>query len=118
MLGVIFVTDKEIEVPLTQAFEMTYILHQLFGTCDGNRKYMYIDEFHDFSPVELRMVRTMYPSAVLNVFGDVNQCINCKGIMQLDDIPEEIYYDKYEIKENYRNAREITTYVKDNLNIA
>lgn len=66
----------------------------------------------------IRMVRTMYPSAVLNVFGDVNQCINCKGIMQLDDIPEEIYSDKYEIKENYRNAREITTYVKDNLNIA
>lgn len=118
MLGVTFVTDKEIEVPLTKAFEMTYILHQLFGTCDGNRKYMYIDEFQDFSPIELRMVRTMYPSAVLNVFGDVNQCINCKGIMQLDDIPEEIYSDKYEIKENYRNAREITTYVKDNLNIA
>lgn len=45
MLGVTFVTDKEIEVPLTKAFEMTYILHQLFGTCDGNRKYMYIDEF-------------------------------------------------------------------------
>lgn len=118
MLGVTFVTDKEIEVPLTKAFEMIYILHQLFGTCDGNRKYMYIDEFQDFSPIELRMVRTMYPSAVLNVFGDVNQCINCKGIMQLDDIPEEIYSDKYEIKENYRNAREITTYVKDNLNIA
>ena len=36
----------------------------------------------------------------------------------MDDIPEEIYSDKYEIKENYRNAREITTYVKDNLNIA
>lgn len=29
MLGVTFVTDKEIEVPLTKAFEMTYILHQL-----------------------------------------------------------------------------------------
>ena len=38
--------------------------------------------------------------------------------MQLADIPEEIYSAKYEIKENYRNAREITTYVKDNLNIA
>lgn len=104
------VSEKEDEIIVDK-------LHQLFGACDGNRKYVYIDEFQDFSPVELRMVRTMYPSAVLNVFGDVNQCINCKGIMRLEDIPEEIYSDKYEIKENYRNAREITNYVKDNLNI-
>ena len=117
MLGVTFTTDKTIIIPLTKAFEMTYILHHFFGSCDGNKKYMYIDEFQDFSPVELRMFRTMYPSAILNVFGDVNQCINCKGIMRSDDIPEEIFSDKYEIKENYRNAREITNYVKNNLNI-
>lgn len=117
ILGVKFTTDKAIEVPLAKAFEMTYILHQLFGTCDGKKKYMYIDEFQDFSSVELRMIKTMYPSATLNIFGDVNQCINCKGIMQLDSIPKEIYSDKYEIKENYRNAREITNYVKDSLNI-
>lgn len=117
MLRVPFAVDKEIVIPLTKAFEMTYILQHFFGICDENKKYMYIDEFQDLSPVELRMFREMYPSAVLNVFGDVNQCINSKGIMKLEDIPEEIYSDKYVIKENYRNAREITTYVKDNLNI-
>lgn len=37
--------------------------------------------------------------------------------MHLDDLPETLYFEKYEINENYRNARKITDYVVQNLHI-
>lgn len=79
------------------------------GALDKERRYVFIDEFQDFSPVELRCISNVFPSAVLNLFGDLKQCISPKGIEQLEQIPFQM--QQYVLRENYRNALEITEYV-------
>jgi hypothetical protein len=84
---------------------------------ESRRKYFYIDEFQDYSPLELRIIASAYPKSVINAFGDVHQCISCKGIKSEKDIPLELFDKKFELHENYRNARQITNYVKRILNV-
>lgn len=55
--------------------------------------------------------------STISLFGDIKQCINKKGIQRKNDIPAHLYEKEYRIKENYRNARQITNYVKTELGI-
>ena len=113
-LDVDYSLDEEIKIPLSKLFAMTYVLYAFAGAVDSGKKYIFIDEFQDFSPNELRLMKSMYPKAVFNLYGDVKQCINNKGICEIEDIPEELYEEqpKY-INENYRNARQITEYIQN-----
>lgn len=59
-------------------------------------------------------MKSVYPKAVFNLYGDVKQCINSKGICEIEDIPGEMYEEQPKfISENYRNARQITEYIQD-----
>ena len=51
----------------------------------------------------------MFPASVLNLFGDPHQCISPKGIQNSVEIPFRT--QTYELRENYRNALEITEFV-------
>lgn len=117
-LNVDYSLDGEIKIPLSKLFAMTYVLYAFAGAVDSEKKYIFIDEFQDFSPYELRLMKSMYPKAVFNLYGDVKQCINSKGICEIEDIPEELYEEqpKY-INENYRNARQITEYIQNTVGI-
>lgn len=117
LLGVEYTLDSDISISVAQAFEMTYILKKYVGALSRDRIYIYIDEFQDFSPIELRLFSRIYSNSVMNLFGDVKQCINNKGIHEIKDIPSALYTEKYEILENYRNARQIAVYIKKELSI-
>ena len=54
----------------------------------------------------------MSSNAVINLYGDINQCINAGGINDISDLNQVMSFDgEYELKENYRNSSEITAYV-------
>lgn len=113
-LNIDYTLDGEIQIPLSKLFAMTYVLHAFVGAVDLEKKYIFIDEFQDFSPIELRLMKNVYPKAVFNLYGDIKQCINSKGIYEIEDIPEEMYEEQPKfINENYRNARQITEYIQD-----
>lgn len=113
-LNVDYTLDGEIKIPLSKLFTMTYIFQAFAGAIDTEKKYIFIDEFQDFSPNELRLMKSVYPKAVFNLYGDVKQCINSKGICEIEDIPGEMYEEQPKfISENYRNARQITEYIQD-----
>ena len=80
---------------------------------------LFIDEFQDFSKTELELIKKLYPAGVINLFGDVNQCISEKGIQNATDLPADSSIQKFKLNENYRNAKEITDYVnlKQNMNM-
>ena len=102
---------------VSDAFVCVYFFSKYDGPFDIGKKYIYIDEFQDFSPIELNLFKQLYPSASLNLFGDFNQCINRKGINKIQDIPKSLVSSIYEIKENYRNPIEVTKYIKAKMGI-
>lgn len=111
-LKVEYRTNSPIDVSISKAFDMAYLLYGYTGLIDSSKKYIFVDEFQDFSPIELEFFKDLYPNAVINLFGDVKQCINAKGIRDISEIPLRLYYEKPDfINENYRNARQITEYV-------
>ena len=111
-LNIEYSLDSEIKIPQSKLFAMTYILYAFSGAICSKKKYIFIDEFQDFSPNELLLIKSVFPKAVFNLFGDVKQCINSKGIRKVEDIPNQMYEEKPKsIDENYRNARQITEYV-------
>lgn len=116
-LNIKYTKDSDIFITGSQSFVMTYILYQYVGVVTYDKKYIFIDEFQDFSPSELNLIYELYPNAVINLFGDVQQCINIKGINLFQNIPEKLFKARYMIKENYRNARQITDYIQNNLGI-
>lgn len=102
----------DIYLSQTEAFVLTYVLLEYSGPVSTQKMYVYIDEFQDFSPLELEMIHRLYPSSIFNLFGDISQCISQKGIHRESQIPSFISGNKpYIINENYRNARQITNYV-------
>lgn len=104
--------DSDIFVPLSKAYAMAYLLEGYTEEITREKKYIFVDEFQDFSISELELIKSMYPMSILNLFGDVNQCINKKGISRITDIPSDLYEREAEsIDENYRNAKQITEYV-------
>lgn len=112
LLNVNISYDSATEIPIAKAFLITSLLFSYAGDLSSDKKYIFIDEFQDLSPLELQLVLKLYPKAVFNLFGDFNQCISEKGISNLKDIPKEFHLSTPKIiSENYRNARQITAYV-------
>ena len=57
-------------------------------------------------------IQKYFSNAVINLYGDVNQCINASGINDIITLRRIMSFDgEYELKENYRNSSEITAYV-------
>lgn len=116
-LGITYDKTAEIIIPKSKAFAMTYILQKYAANLSEKKKYIYIDEFQDFSSLELELIKDIFPLSTISLFGDIKQCINEKGIKSKNDIPANLYEKEYRINENYRNAHQITNYVKTELGI-
>ena len=71
-----------------------------------------IDEAQNLMPEELLLIRAVNNNKViLNLFGDVKQHIEgSRGIDDWRSFEEVVRFKKYEMRENYRNARQITNY--------
>ena len=101
----------------TDLFKILYVMSKHSGPISRGTKYIYIDEFQDFAYSEIDLIRKLFPNATVNMFGDVNQCINKKGINIRDKVNDFSGYIVLEIKENYRNAKSIAEYVKTEFQI-
>lgn len=93
----------------------------LKGKLDGipkkeNIRHVIIDEVQDYTPLQMEIVRELFPSSSFTVVGDLNQSVNpyanignidaLKGIFQFSDTAH-IRLDK-----SYRSTREITQFCK------
>ncbi len=104
--------DRKILVNKQQLQKMMHILIEKLGKPDKRRFYLFLDEFQDYSAEELEDIQKYFTNAVINLYGDVNQCINAGGINDIGTLRRIMAFDgEYELKENYRNSSEITEYV-------
>ena len=110
-LYVLGIPDDSRNIKVSQAFAMLYLLSvRLSGPIEKENKYLYIDEFQDMAPIEIKLLMQMFPNSHFALFGDPKQCINQKGIRDIKNLPPN-RWSLFSITENYRNAREITEYV-------
>ena len=117
VLHIVGISEETSMVSVEQMFELLFLVNSRLNALDKKAKNLYIDEFQDFSPVELQLIGKIYPAATFDMFGDLNQCINDKGIRKIEDIPSIKEWKHYQINENYRNAKEITEYVNHITNL-
>ncbi|MBE5891467.1 MAG: hypothetical protein E7282_10965 [Lachnospiraceae bacterium] len=71
-----------------------------------------IDEVQGIAPEEINLIKKINGDRlVLNLFGDIRQHIEgTKGFDDWNELNSIISYKKYEMEENYRNAKEIAEY--------
>lgn len=89
------------------------ILYRYYGYPVGwSKDLVAIDEAQNLAPTEFELIRMVNRGrVVLNLFGDVNQHVEgSKGIEQWSDVPNCENYSVQKMRENYRNARQITEY--------
>lgn len=89
------------------------ILFQYRGIHDKRKESLItIDEAQNLMPQELKLIRELNNNGVvINLFGDVKQHIEgTKGIDSWEEFDHVASFAKYEMMENYRNARQITNY--------
>lgn len=95
-----------------QAFVHCAVMAVVYGALSTATNLICIDEFQDLSVAEIRMLKTVYPDAVFNFYGDFKQCIAVKGNTTEDSIKTLFQrIGVYQINENYRNALNITNYI-------
>ena len=71
-----------------------------------------IDEAQNLMPSELRLIQNVNgKKVVLNLYGDVRQHIaGTKGIDSWEELQHIAKFRRYDMRENYRNARQITEF--------
>ena len=113
--------ENKLDINLTYEFETFLHLkacYSLFDTIDDKRSYIFIDEFQDYALSELRLYKQIFSNAVINLFGDIKQSINPKGIKDSDlNAVTDENWKVFNINENYRNATQITQYVNSLFNL-
>lgn len=82
------------------------------GAPQAKENLLAIDEVQGLAVEELKLLNTVNDKNVIfNMFGDINQHIEgTKGVDCWDEYRGVVDFDLYEMKENYRNASQITEY--------
>lgn len=94
-----------------------YLYVQILFTFQGapnaiKESLITIDEAQSLAPQEIALIKNTNDNmVVLNLFGDENQHIEgTKGIDNWSEITNIGNFERYDMLENYRNARQITEY--------
>lgn len=86
-------------------------LTRKFGAIVKEQSFVFIDEFQNYSPFELRCVKDAFENPAINLYGDFDQRIEEKGEALQSELQSIIAPRYYNININYRNARQITNYI-------
>lgn len=89
------------------------ILYLFSGTPNASKESLItIDEAQNIAPEELKLIKSINGNKVIfNLFGDVKQHVEgSKGIDSWQMFSEVAAFKKENMQENYRNARQITSY--------
>lgn len=101
---------------------MLYLKGKLYGIPRKEYiRFVIIDEVQDYTPLQMEIIRELFPSASFTVVGDLNQSINpyanigdidaLKGVFQKKDTAH------IRLEKSYRSTREITEFCRSILNI-
>ncbi len=110
-------------IDVENIYEFEVFLHltgcnEIFGRLHNKRTFIFIDEFQDYAFTELELYKQVFPNAIFNLFGDIKQSINAKGLNEneFEDVVDDNWMS-FSINENYRNARQITEYTNSVFNM-
>lgn len=78
-----------------------------------------IDEAQTISIEELKLIKSVNrDKVILNLFGDEKQHIEgSRGINSWEEVEDIADFQRYDMQENYRNARQITEYCNDRFHL-
>lgn len=107
--------DNQIDCNFTYEFEVFLHLvgcNVIFNSLHDKRTLLFVDEFQDYAFTEISLYKHVFPNAVFNLFGDIKQSINPKG-MNEDQVKQIVdnHWMTFGINENYRNAHQITEFI-------
>lgn len=90
-----------------------YYLH--CNSLKNSESFLFVDEGQDYSLVEYNLLQMINgKNCILNIFGDINQCINKNsGITSWEELNNLLKSKYYILNENYRNSVEITDFTND-----
>lgn len=86
------------------------------GAISNEKTFFFIDEFQNFNIMRLAGLKCAFPNAIFNLYGDFDQRLTPYGISSVDELRPLGDWTPFEIRENYRNATEITEYINVALN--
>ena len=112
-LGARLNTNNEIIATTDSPYLYLQILYQFTGAPNAlKEKLITIDEAQGVAPQEIDLIRNINGgNVILNLFGDEKQHIEgSKGIDSWNEITQDSSFKRYDMNENYRNARQITEY--------
>ena len=112
-LGATLNIKNEINATTDSPYLYLQILYQFIGAPNAlKEKLITIDEAQGIAPQEIELIRNVNSgNVILNLFGDEKQHFEgSKGIDSWSEITKESSFKRYDMNENYRNARQITEY--------
>ncbi|MVX67303.1 hypothetical protein GKZ28_27110, partial [Clostridium chromiireducens] len=119
----IYEIKEDIDISVQDTYEFELFLHlvgcyEVFGGLHTIKTYIFIDEFQDYSYSELSLYEKIFPKSIFNLFGDLNQSINVKGLSETEiNRFSSILWHRFTINENYRNAHQITEHINSEFNM-
>jgi len=113
--------NNRIDCKFTYEFEVFLHLvgcNAIFNSLHDKRTLIFVDEFQDYAVTEISLYKQVFPNAVFNLFGDIKQSINPKGLneSEVEQVVEN-HWKTYSINENYRNAHQITEFINSEFSI-
>lgn len=104
------------KIPICRAELYATVLANYF--CYGAKltfPFVFIDEGQDLSKQEFILIKSINQSAVMNIYGDLDQQIHPYSIGAWEDLNTIGTFSRYSINENYRNTINITDFVNSEL---
>lgn len=95
---------------------MLYLKGRLYGiTQKENIRHVIVDEAQDYTPLQMDIIRRLFPSSNFTVVGDLNQSLNpyanIGNTEDLADIFQTRSVSHIKLSKSYRSTREITKFV-------
>lgn len=87
-----------------------YINYLHIGKLINSDNLLCVDEAQNYNQIEFEVLRKVNPNMIMNLYGDVNQSINAEGIYDWSEMKNKFDFNMYELKENYRNSKEVSDY--------
>lgn len=96
---------------------LLYLKRKLNGVPRKNSiRHVIIDEVQDYTPLQIEIIRELFPSASFTVVGDLNQSVNPYANIGSIDALKRIFGEKdmahIRLEKSYRSTREITEFCR------
>jgi len=93
-----------------------FLKGRLFGIpMKNNIRHIVVDEAQDYTPIQMEVIRELFPEGSFTVVGDLNQSVNPYANIGSTDTLKELFrsdsISHIRLTKSYRSTREITRFV-------